>query len=85
MINIDATTPQLKATKKWIDTVCSLDISKVVPLVSKNFKYQSFPKSTDLPEVDEQTKEAHIQWLGGLMTSITKFEVCPQHLFKPAD
>jgi hypothetical protein len=43
MASIDAPTPQLKAIKKWLDALTSLDISKVEPLISWTFKYQSFP------------------------------------------
>ena len=75
MANIDASTPQLKAVKKWIDAICSLDMSGVVPLISSNFKYQSFPKTIHLPDIHEQEKDAHIQWLGGLMATLTKIEV----------
>jgi hypothetical protein len=50
MANIDAPTPQLKAIKKWLDALTSLDISKVEPLISRTFKYQSYPKIIDLPE-----------------------------------
>ena len=78
MANIDASTPQMKAVKKWIDSMTSLDISKVVPLISRNFKYQSFPETIDLPEVHEQAKGAYIQWFGGLMTCINKYEASLQ-------
>jgi hypothetical protein len=72
MANFDASTPQLEAVKKWVDGFTSLDISKVDQLVSRNFKFQSFPKTVDLPE---QTKGAHLQWFGGLFALITKLEV----------
>ena len=75
MANIDASTPQLKAVKNWIDALASVDISKVVPLISKNFKYRSFPQVIELPEIHDQAKEEHIQWLEGLMASLTKIEV----------
>jgi hypothetical protein len=77
MANIDASTPQLKAVKKWIETICSFDVSGAVSLTSGNFKYQSLPKTVDLPDKE---KDGHIQWLG-LMTTLTKFEVrLQQHL-----
>jgi hypothetical protein len=75
MANFDASTPQLEAVEKWIDGFTSLDISKVDLFVSRNFKFQSFPKTIDLPE---QTKGAHIQWFGGLFSLITKLEVSVQ-------
>jgi hypothetical protein len=72
MENFDASTPQLKAFKKWLDIVASLDLSKVDPLLTRNFKYRSFP---EIIEVPEQTKEVYIQWFGGTMVSMTKIEV----------
>jgi hypothetical protein len=76
MANIDASTPQLRAVKKWIDGFISLDISNLGVLISKNFKYESFPKIIDLPE---QTKGSHIQWFGGILAATTKLEVRIQH------
>jgi hypothetical protein len=72
MANIDARTPQLKVVKKWLDTLTSLDMNEVDPLISRNFTYHSFPKTIDLPE---QTKEVYIQWFDVLLASITKSEV----------
>jgi len=75
MVNIDATTPQLKVVKNWIDALISLDTSKVVPLICRNFKYQSLPHATELPEIREQAKEMHIQWLEGLMASVSNLKM----------
>jgi hypothetical protein len=72
MANFDASSPQLRTMKKWIENLVSLDMTKVEPLISRNFKYLSFPKTIDLPD---QTKEAYIQWFGGLMALIAKPEV----------
>jgi hypothetical protein len=85
MENMDASTPQLRVVKKWFDTLTSLDLSKADPLISRNFKYQSFPKTIDVPE---QTKDIYIQWFGGIMVSLTKLEVRIQRrrtAFKLAD
>ncbi len=78
MANIDASTPQLKVVKEWIDAVISFDISKVVPLISRDFKYQSLPHSTELLEISDQARDVHVQWLKGLMAMCTKAEVCTQ-------
>jgi hypothetical protein len=72
MANSDASTPQLRTMKQWIENLVSLDMTKVEPLISRNFKYQSLPKTIDLPD---QTKEAYMQWFGGLMALIVKPEV----------
>jgi hypothetical protein len=61
--NFDASTPQLKVVKEWMDTICSLETSKLAPLSARNFTYTSLPNATDMPEVREQGTEAHIQWI----------------------
>ena len=78
MANIDASTPQLKVVKEWLDAITSLDVSKVVPLISKDFKYQSLPHVTELLEIRDQARDAHLPWLKGLMALCTKAEVCIQ-------
>ena len=40
-ININATTPQLKLVKKWMEGYHSLNMDNVESHVSKNYKYQS--------------------------------------------
>jgi hypothetical protein len=67
MANFDASTPELKAIKKWIEAFSILDTNKMDTLLSRNFKYQSFPKSIDVPE---QTKEGFIQWFGGTFSKM---------------
>jgi hypothetical protein len=73
MADFDASTPQLQTVKKWIDSFISLDISKADLLISRNFKFQSFPKSTELPE--QPTKEAYIQWFGRVFALLATFSV----------
>jgi hypothetical protein len=83
MANFDASTPQLKFVKKWIETVAVFDTSKMDTFLSRNFKYQSFPKTIDVPE---QTKGTFIQWFGGVFASMTRMEVRIQETaFQPAD
>jgi len=72
MVELDASTPQLKAVKDWIDAYCTLDMKNVEPLVSKNFQYQAFPETADLPK---ETKEKHIERFGGMLAAARKFEV----------
>ena len=76
MVNLDATTPQLKAVKGFVAAYLSLDISKAVPFISKNFKFQTFPKTIDIPE---ETGAAHTQRFKGLLAAMTKFEVRIHH------
>jgi len=79
MANIDASTPQLKVVKEWLDAIISLDVSKVVPHISRDFTYQSLPHATELLEICDQARDAHVQWLKGLLALFTKAEVCIQH------
>jgi hypothetical protein len=81
MANLDASTPQLKVLKKAIDAVTALDLSKMDTLLSRNFKYQSFPKTIDVPE---QTKGTFFQWFRGVFASMSKFEVCIQRWRPPS-
>jgi len=78
MANIDASTPQLKVVKEWLDAVTSLDISKVVPLISKNYKYQSLPHATELLKICDHPRGAHVPRLKGILALCTKAEVCNQ-------
>ena len=76
MTTIDTTTPQLKVAQKWIDAYISLDIEKIKTVASKNYRHQTLPKSTGLPE---ETKEEYIQRYGGLLPVFTKFDVRIQY------
>ena len=73
MTNLDATTPQLKAVKRWIDAYTSLDMNNLGPVISKNYQYQSFPKSIEVPK---EAKERHIERLRERFSGLTKYEVC---------
>jgi hypothetical protein len=72
MSNFEASTPQLSVIKKWIDAYTSLDISKVEPLLAKNYQHQSFPESPDAPN---ETKGEHIQKWGEILAAAAKLEV----------
>ncbi|KAF9789569.1 hypothetical protein BJ322DRAFT_1018188 [Thelephora terrestris] len=71
MINIDATTPQLRATKTLLDGYFSRAVGNIEPLISKNFKYQSYPKVIDHPD---ETKMEHIQNWGPMFASFSSAE-----------
>jgi hypothetical protein len=72
MANIDATTPQLQAVKKFIDAYLSLDIGNAGPLISKNYKFETFPKIDDMPV---ETKGTHFERYGALLSLLAKAEV----------
>ena len=76
MANIDATTPQLQVVKKWLDAYVARDANKIAPVLSKNYKHQTFSQSVGIPD---ETKEQHIKRYGGLAPSIASFEVRIQH------
>jgi hypothetical protein len=72
MANIDPTTPQLEAVKKFIDAYISLNINNVGPHISKNFTFQTFPKIDDMPD---ETKGTHFERYGSVLSLFTKVEV----------
>jgi len=74
MVSIDVSTPQLKATQKWIEAYAAIDLGKINVVTSKNYKHQTLPKSIGLPE---ETKEEYIRRLTGTLPLFTKFEVRP--------
>ena len=76
MVNIDASTPQLRVVKKWFEAYASLDVDKPEPLLSKDYKQQTLPKSIGLPD---ETKEEHLKRFRGMSPSITKLEVRIQY------
>ena len=75
-MDFDPKTPQLKAIKKINDAYISLDLNNLVPLFSKDYQYEAFPKSADFPT---QTRESHLQVWGRIFSSVNKLEVCIRH------
>jgi hypothetical protein len=71
MVNLNATTPQLKAVKRVVDTYGSRDLNSAT-IFSKNFKFQSFPKTTDHVE---EAKGEHVNNYGGVVSSYATMEV----------
>ena len=72
MINFEASSPQLSLVKKWLESYISRDTKNTDPLLSKNFQYESYPKS---PSTPNQSKEAHLKLWGTGLSSMTKLEV----------
>ena len=77
MVNIDATTPQLKVVKDWIEAHSSLNPENAEPHVSKHFKLQSYPKSAHPPH---ETREDYFKKHKKMAAATTKAEVRVQHL-----
>ena len=72
LTNLNATTPQLTLVKNYLDAYLTLDISKVAPFISKNYTFQTFPKTPDLPD---EPKEGHFERFGPLLSNLSKAEV----------
>ena len=77
MTNIDATTPQLKALKQVADAISSGNVQTIEPLLSKDYKFRTFPKKAELPDL---AKEEYLQKFGVAFGAFAKIEVCIQHL-----
>ena len=72
MVNIDPSTPQLTVVKKWLESYASLDIKNTEPLLSRNFQYESLPRSSNTPD---QSKEAHMKIWGARLSVVDRLEV----------
>lgn len=72
-ININATTPQLKLVKKWMEGYHSLNMDNVEPHVSKNFKEQACFHTAD------EAKGEHSERYGKVLGSMTNLEVRAQY------
>ena len=75
MVNIISTTPQLKVTKDLLDAYYTRDARNLEPLMSRNFKYQNYPKVADHPE---ENKEEHLKKYGAILASFPAVKVCIQ-------
>ena len=72
--SINPTTPQLKAVKNFFDAGFTLDLKKLVPLTSKDYQFETFPKVAEHPV---EAKEAHLERYGVLFSMMTKLGVRP--------
>ena len=75
MSNFDGTTPESKVVNNLIDAYLTFDLKNAVPLISKDFKYMSFPANSEHPD---EGKEAHLEKYAPLFSLLTKVEVCVQ-------
>lgn len=73
MVNIDATTPQLKVVKTWLEAYNTLNVDHVEPFISKNFVCKTFPKSSLTPD---EGKARHLEKFAGIAAICAKTEVC---------
>jgi len=85
MSDFDTSTPRLVAVKGLLDAYISLDMNNVEPFLSKNYQYQPFPETTNIPI---EAKESHMQRFEELLAAVSKLEVrirCLTTAFKHAD
>lgn len=75
MVNLDATTPQLKVVQSVVESYSSRDLENSASIFSKDFKFQSYPKTTYHVE---ETKAEHFKKYGGVFPSYAKVEVSIQ-------
>lgn len=75
MVTIDATTPQLKVVKSVVEAYASRDLNSSASIFSKDFKFQSFPKTA---AHIEETKGKHFNNYGGVLSSYDRVEVSIQ-------
>jgi hypothetical protein len=71
----NATTPQSEVVKKFFEACLTLDMNNTEPFISKDFRYQTFPKIVGLPD---ESKEGYLERYGVLLSLMTKIEVCIQ-------
>ena len=76
LTNFNATTPQSEVVKNLIEAYVTLNLSNIEPFVSKDYKYQAFPKVADLPD---EPKGKHIERYGAFFSLLNKVEVGIQH------
>ena len=73
--NFNGTTPQPKTVKSLLEAYLSLDISNTERFLTKDLKFQTFPKVSDLPD---EVKGAHFESWGPLLAMMSKVEVWAQ-------
>jgi hypothetical protein len=76
MVNLDATTPQLKVVKQWTDALNARDLNVLEPILSKDFTLKSFPEATGFPNL---TKEEYIQQYGAVLSLFSTVDVRTRH------
>ena len=72
LTNFNATTPQTKAVKDLFEAYLSLNIDNIKPFITKDFKFQTFPKIKGLPD---EPKEGHFNRYGTLFSVVSRAEV----------
>lgn len=72
MLDVDATTPQLKALKGLVEALKSGDFKNAEPLLAKDFTFRTLPKSAKLTDLK---KEDYLQKMGASFGVFAKIDV----------
>ena len=70
--NFNANTPQRKVVENFLKAITSLDINNTGSFMLKDYKFKTFPKIADLPDVP---KAGYFGKYGQLLTLMSKVEV----------
>ena len=71
----NANTPQLKAVKNMIDAWLTLDLVKVAPFLSKNYKYEAFHAGDNQALL---AAENHAEVAQAVLRGVSKLDVSIQ-------
>ena len=82
MSSFDASTPQLKVVKQWVDAHASLDTKKIAAVTSKNYHYEVLPEVIGIPK---EAKEKHIKRFRESLGAMAKAEVRIQCRASPSN
>ena len=77
MVNLDATTPQLKVIERMTNAISSRAPRNAESVISKDYVFGTFPKSDELPDL---TKEGYLQMYGVALALFANVEVCIKYL-----
>ena len=75
LTDFNATTPQSRVVKNMLRAVSTLDLNNAGQFISKDFKYQTFPKDDDLPV---GSKAVCMERYEVIFSLFKKVEVCIQ-------
>ena len=76
MVNLEATTPQLKVLRQWADAHHSRDLHDAEPIFSKDFALKMFPKAAVFPDL---TREEYLQKYSVAFSLFTNVDVRAQN------
>ena len=72
LTNFNATTPQSRVVENIFKALTTLDIKNAEPFLSKDHKFETFPKIASLPD---EPRAVSLERYGTLISLLTKMEV----------